>query len=65
MIARELSGAPAKAFNLGSDARLAGLPLAANPYQEPELHDCWWRGWQHVAKHWPRQLPPVPEESKP
>jgi hypothetical protein len=42
------------AFNAGSDARLAGLPLTANPHPEADLlaHDYWAAGWRHVERFW-------------
>lgn len=41
------------AFNAGSDARLSGLPLGANPYQEGDgLYRFWRRGWRHVDLFW-------------
>lgn len=44
----------AKAFNEGSDARIAGRPQSANPYpftaQNP--YRSWLRGWQHVDREW-------------
>ena len=46
----------ARAFNRGSDARLAGRPLSANPYPAtPEDGRQWqnWRyGWQHADASW-------------
>jgi hypothetical protein len=38
-------------FNRGSDARLAGVPLKANPYLGASAVD-WRRGWMHVDKEW-------------
>lgn len=43
----------ARAFNLGSDARLAGQPIDANPYSRAESYWKRWReGWQDVNLHW-------------
>jgi hypothetical protein len=45
----------ARAFGRGSDARLAGLPLAACPHdplwQRP-LAEAWRRGWLDVDRYW-------------
>jgi ribosome modulation factor len=43
----------ARAFNRGSDARLAGLPRSANPYPHDDPCRALWRqGWQDVATWW-------------
>lgn len=46
----------AKAFNAGSDARLAGLPLTANPHEPVPGKQCehhsWMQGWQDVHRHY-------------
>lgn len=51
----------ATAFNQGSDARLSGTALSANPYgqclAEHELHYSWLRGWRDVHKNWAKQRP--------
>lgn len=41
-------------FNQGSDARLKGLPLSANPYPWSERlrWRFWMRGWRHVHAFW-------------
>lgn len=43
------------AFNQGSDARLAGLPVKVNPFDhstEWSVNRAWREGWQHVHKEW-------------
>lgn len=40
------------AFGEGCDARLAGLPLSANPYQSSVGHREWQRGWKDVNDFW-------------
>ena len=43
----------AKAFNIGSDARIAGLPLSYNPYiVNTVLYKEWIRGWRDVHRYW-------------
>ncbi len=45
----------ARAFGAGSDARLAGRPLSANPYgrgQEDNEHKGWQAGWVSVDSSW-------------
>ncbi len=45
----------AAAFNSGSDARLAGRPLSANPYgrgAEDNEHKGWAAGWASVDEGW-------------
>lgn len=57
----------AKAFNEGSDARLAGWPPEDNPYPIHTVErEAWRLGWQDVDKHWGmaakqpvKRLPPV------
>lgn len=59
----------ARAFSEGGDARLAGQPRTANPYQPGKHrheHDAWLRGWAHCDRQWAkharwlvRPLPPV------
>ena len=57
----------ARAFNRGCDARLAGEPLSANPYEKlGHEHDSWAYGWRDVHHSWGRmsrrpfrKLPPV------
>lgn len=60
----------AEFFNAGSDARLAGVPLADNPYppQGDSRYSYWRMGWIDVEKHWGEwarwpvvKLPPVEE----
>jgi ribosome modulation factor len=44
-----------RAFNLGCQARLAGLPLSANPYGDlADIHPrrAWAEGWRHVDHYW-------------
>jgi hypothetical protein len=53
------------AFNAGCDARLAGLPLTANPYHGDKGGGAWSNGWLHVQKRWGeavtrRTVPPLP-----
>jgi hypothetical protein len=45
--------ATAIAFNQGSDARLRGQPMTANPFSSgyPEWR-YWLMGWQDVDEHW-------------
>ena len=51
MVAAENSRYSAKVFNEGSDARLEGIPLAANPHAlSPDDYRLWRRGWLDV--HW-------------
>jgi hypothetical protein len=50
----------ARAFSLGSDARIAGKHISENPYRLIELHreaDYWRKGWWHVSQNWPRHVP--------
>lgn len=42
----------AKAFNVGSDARIAGQPLTSNPYLDEGLAREWRHGWKDVDEHW-------------
>ncbi len=45
----------ARAFSAGSDARLAGRPLTANPYgrgSEDNEHKGWQAGWVSVDSSW-------------
>lgn len=43
----------AKAFNKGSDARIAGRSLMTNPYPvEGSLTDYWIQGWKDVNNNW-------------
>lgn len=47
-----------RAFNLGSDARIHGLPLTANPFESRKalgdtyLWQMWVNGWRHVNSSW-------------
>lgn len=45
------------AFSAGGDARLAGLPLSANPYTsyENKLYYTWRMGWLDVSLAWGRE----------
>jgi hypothetical protein len=53
MIANNEEGA--KAFNLGSDARLAGFPRTSNPFGKTDKLEWYWEsGWSHVHKYWGR-----------
>lgn len=61
----------AHAFNLGCDARLAGLPLTANDYSssQQDAYQSWERGWRDVDQYWGKwtrgaavPLPKVVEE---
>lgn len=44
------------AFNQGADARLAGLPITANPFKSQtgrgDEHATWDRGWREVDGHY-------------
>lgn len=61
----------ARAFGLGCDARLAGLPLSACPFPcrgGAEMGYWWRRGWRDVHYYWSADalwphldLPPVGE----
>ena len=44
----------ARAFNAGSDARIAGRPMVAvHPYRGIEkLCSLWYMGWRHVDREW-------------
>ncbi len=48
----------APAFNRGCDARLAGQPLSANPFntngtsEERNFAQYWRKGWHDVDDHW-------------
>lgn len=57
-----------RAFGLGGDARLAGLPVTANPFGSAEgrLRAAWAEGYCDVHYHWGeealwphRRLPPI------
>ena len=56
-----------KAFNQGSDDRLAGRPQNANRYhgENKQMATFWLRGWRHVDQNWARenkwQAAPLPE----
>lgn len=54
------------AFNLGSDARLAGKSVMDNPFICTDFANSWVTGWRHVNTSWGkdakwkiRPLPPV------
>ncbi len=63
----------ARAFNLGSDARIQGVQYISNPFfeaAEPDQYRWWHRGWRDVDRnwgieaHWPiRTLPEVTREA--
>ena len=43
----------ARAFGEGSDARLRGETMFANPYEHgTPCRAFWLRGWRHVADEW-------------
>jgi hypothetical protein len=47
------NAASAVAFNAGSDARLAGLPLTLNPYYwQSHMAAAWREGWHDVNGNW-------------
>lgn len=50
----EMTGQLARAFNLGCDARLAGLPETANPYTSDGRREwySWRAGWHDCAIWW-------------
>jgi hypothetical protein len=51
--ARDFALDAARAFNRGSDARLAGRSIGANPYRGDGFYaDSWRRGWQDVDRYW-------------
>lgn len=55
-----------EAFNKGADARIAGHPIADNPYESSEDRRMWHLGWQDVAYNWGkgskwRKVKPLPE----
>jgi hypothetical protein len=54
-----------RAFNAGSDARIRGLPVTANPFTATGghgLHEQWRFGWAHVDREWGRDAKwPVPQ----
>ena len=61
-----------RAFNLGADSRLAGVPADLCPYHGDDnrsLRDAWENGWRHVQAfygcdvpaHLRRRLPEVRE----
>ena len=41
-----------RAFNLGSDARIAGLPLTACPYPSAVEAKAWRSGFHDAEDHW-------------
>ena len=45
-----------RAFNLGCDARIAGVPLGHNPFsraiEDLNFQRCWTEGWYHVSVFW-------------
>lgn len=43
-----------RAFSLGSDARIAGQPMTANPYPvaEKAIRKAWQEGWWDVHHFW-------------
>lgn len=46
------SDARKRCFNLGADARLAGLTPAANPFPDIPWDGYWRWGWQHTDESW-------------
>jgi ribosome modulation factor len=42
----------ARAYNAGSDARLAGEAKDDNPYTDPEMRKKWLEGWDDVNSWW-------------
>jgi hypothetical protein len=42
------------AFNMGSDARIAGHPLRSCELDHPEERSLWKEGWFHVHWNWGR-----------
>lgn len=50
-----------RAFGLGSDARLSGLPESVNPYRDPQMdaeRRYWIRGYRHLARYWASEAAP-------
>lgn len=45
-----------KAFNMGCDARLAGLPITANPHNVKILSTYWRMGWEDVDVFWGKKV---------
>ena len=41
-----------KAFNEGSDARLASEPIHDNPHLEEKMREYWRMGWLDVDRNW-------------
>lgn len=59
----------ARAFNLGSDARINGLSLCDNPYPSNGLLTKYWeQGWQDVEQNWGKwarwPVTPIPTVSE-
>lgn len=61
-----------RAFSEGCDARLAGLPITANPYKktckgwrQDTLHNLWRSGYLDMNAFWCRQLPPEQRRALP
>ena len=70
-VQHDMNGAKALAFNLGSDARLAGQRISSNPYDSVFSAEfvAWRDGWRSVHREWGtlaawpvKVLPPVTEE---
>ena len=41
------------AFNLGSDARIDGRTVLANPFKPGTVEGLYWqKGWEDVNRHW-------------
>lgn len=64
----EYQSLEARAFNRGSDARLAGVPLNQNPYpSDTPDRTAWLRGWIDADMFWgievrnAKPLPPIME----
>ena len=56
----------ARPFNLGSDARLAGLSRAENPYKQGTISRTYWfYGWDDVDSHWGLDTPGTRQRLRP
>lgn len=72
-VLKEKERQAAEGFNVGSDARIAGILPTKNPYQFNDLRHYWWgRGWRHVDANWGiyarwpiRRLPKLAENFSP
>ena len=45
----------AHAFNMGCDARIAGVPFKDNPYSKYKGGAYWEMGWRDVDENWGRK----------